>query len=56
LPALCAGSVPTLAPEQVRDAIDRFVRVYNEDAAPFEWRKTSVRAAQPALKYAQLRK
>jgi len=43
------------APEQVRDAIDRFVRVYNEDAAPFEWRKTSVRAAQPSLKYAQLR-
>src|SRR5664279_896222 len=43
------------APEQVRAAIDRFVRVYNEDAAPFEWRKTSVRASQPALKYAQLR-
>jgi hypothetical protein len=40
------------APVQVRDAIDGFVRVNNEDAAPFDWRKTSVSAAQPAFKYA----
>ncbi len=41
---------------QVRDPIDRFVRVYNEDAVPFEWRKTFVRATKPAFKFAQLRK
>ena len=34
---------------QVRDAIDRVVRVYNEDAVPFEWRKTSVRATKPTF-------
>ena len=30
------------SPQQVRDAITRFIAVHNEDAAPFEWRKKSV--------------
>jgi transposase len=43
------------SPEQIRNAIDRFVKVYNDDAMPFEWRKASVHAVQPTLKYAKLR-
>jgi hypothetical protein len=27
------------SPRQVREAIDRFLAVYNSQAAPFEWRK-----------------
>jgi transposase len=40
---------------QLRRAIDAFIRVHNDNAAPFEWRKTSV--AQKGLKdsYSNLR-
>jgi len=41
---------------QVRDAIDRFVKIYNVDAAPFEWRKATVHNAKPTHSYAELRK
>ena len=30
------------SPWQVREAIDKFIAVYNENATPFEWTKTSV--------------
>ena len=30
------------SPQDVRNAIDRFIAVCNRDAAPFEWRKRSV--------------
>lgn len=33
---------------------DRFVAVYNEHAAPFEWKKETVHAVKPAHKYADL--
>jgi len=44
------------SPDQVRDAIDRFVKIYNVDAAPFEWRKATVHTAKPTHSYAELRK
>lgn len=31
-----------ISPQQVRDAIDNFIAVHNENAAPFQWRKKSV--------------
>jgi len=31
-----------ISPQQVRDAITKFIAVHNENAAPFEWRKKSV--------------
>jgi len=30
------------SPQQVQDAIDRFVEAYNKKATPFEWRKAVV--------------
>jgi transposase len=42
------------SPGEVRDAIDAFVAAYNEDAHPFEWRKTEVRQTMPKPKYADL--
>jgi len=38
--ALKGGSFTS--PQQVRKAIDDFVKVYNKDAAPFQWRKRKV--------------
>jgi len=38
------------------DAIDRFVEAYNQDAAPFEWRKRTVHPTPLKHKYADLRK
>jgi transposase len=32
---------------QLRDAIDRFVKGYNQQAAPFEWKKAIVHASSP---------
>jgi transposase len=32
---------------QLRDAIDRFVKVYNQQAAPFEWKKAVVHPHRP---------
>jgi transposase len=44
------------APRQIRDAIDRYIAVYNPDATPFEWRKTVVHPVAPKRRYADLRK
>jgi len=41
---------------ELREAIDRFVVAYNEDAAPFEWRKAEVHPGGLARSYADLRK
>ncbi len=42
------------SPQQLRDAIDRFVKVYNQDAAPFEWTKAVVHPSAPKRRYADL--
>ena len=42
------------SPEQLRDAIDKFVKAYNDKAAPFEWTKAVVHATSPKPKYADL--
>ena len=41
-------------PFQIRRAIDDFVEVYNEDAAPFEWKKESVHQVPLKKRYADL--
>jgi transposase len=43
------------SPQQLRYAIDRFVGVYNQAAAPFEWRKAVVHPVAPKEYYAKLR-
>jgi transposase len=42
------------SPSQVRNAIDRFIAVYNETAAPFEWRKKTVSPSETKHTYADL--
>jgi transposase len=42
------------SPKQLRQAIDDFVAVYNEKAAPFEWKKAVVFPSAPKAKYADL--
>lgn len=42
------------SPQQLRQAIDRFVAAYNQTAAPFEWRKATVHPAAPKRYYANL--
>jgi transposase len=42
------------SPEQLRQAIDRFVKVYNQKAAPFEWTKAVVHPTALKKKYADL--
>src|SRR5580698_2710428 len=42
------------SPAQLRQAIDDFVKVYNEKAAPFEWKKAVVFSSAPKPKYADL--
>lgn len=42
------------SPRQLRDAIDRFVKVYNETAAPFEWSKAIVHPSAPKRLYSNL--
>lgn len=42
------------APRQVREAIDRFVEAYNQQAAPFEWTKKKVHPVHPKEYYADL--
>ena len=44
------------SPRQLRQAITQFIAAYNEDAAPFEWKKAVVHQVQLATSYAQLRK
>jgi len=43
------------SPGQLRQAIDDFVAVYNQSAAPFEWRKAVVFSSKPVSKYSDLR-
>lgn len=43
------------SPRQVREAIDRFLKVHNRNAAPFEWRKREVHAKGFEKYYANLR-
>jgi transposase len=42
------------SPQQLREAIDKFVAVYNKTAAPFEWTKAVVHPTAPKPKYADL--
>lgn len=42
------------SPRQLREAIDRFVRAYNDKAVPFEWTKAFVAPSVPRRKYADL--
>jgi transposase len=44
------------SPRQLREAIDAFIRTYNQGAAPFEWTKQNVRSVHPKHNYADLRK
>jgi transposase len=44
------------SPQQVREAIDRFVTAYNQKAAPFEWKKSVVHPSAPRHNYSDLRK
>lgn len=40
--------------QQLREAIDAFIKAYNQNAAPFEWTKVSVKAKRLEGKYANL--
>ena len=42
------------SPEQLRQAIDRFIAAYNPTAHPFEWTKEVVHPKSPARRYADL--
>ena len=42
------------SPRQLRDAIDRFVEVYNQSAEPFEWTKAVVHPSAPKHIYSEL--
>ena len=42
------------SPKQLRQAIDDFVSVYNENATPFEWKKAVVFPSSPKSKYSDL--
>src|ERR1035438_4792048 len=42
------------SPRQLREAIDKFVKVYNQKAPPFEWTKAVVHPTAPKPKYADL--
>jgi len=42
------------SPAQLRQAIDDFVAVYNDQAAPFEWKKAVVFPSHPHSKYSDL--
>ena len=42
------------SPTQLREAIDKFVKAYNKNAAPFEWTKAVVHQTALKPKYADL--
>jgi transposase len=42
------------SPQQVRNAIDRFIRAYNDKVAPFEWKKKKVYPVHPKKYYSNL--
>jgi hypothetical protein len=41
---------------ELREAIDAFIKAYNQTAAPFEWTKVKVYPKSLSSKYASLRK
>jgi transposase len=43
------------SPRQVREAIDRFIEAYNQNAVPFQWTKREVHNVHPKRYYANLR-
>jgi transposase len=43
------------SPQQLRAAIDRFVTAYNQQAAPFQWKKAVVHSTSPKRYYSYLR-
>lgn len=43
------------SPQQLREAIDRFVKAYNQQAAPFEWKKAVVHPTPLKRYYSYLR-
>ena len=42
------------SPRQVREAIDQFIEAYNQDAAPFEWKKRDIHPKHPKKYYSEL--
>ena len=48
------SGVSFTSPQQLREAIDKFVAAYNKTAAPFEWTKAVVHPTAPKPKYADL--
>lgn len=44
------------SPEQLREAIDKFIQAYNQNAVPFKWTKEIVHSVHPKPRYADLRK
>lgn len=42
------------SPTQLREAIDKFGKAYNKNAAPYEWTKAAVHQTAPKPKYADL--
>jgi hypothetical protein len=42
------------SPQQLREAIDRFIAAYNPKAAPFEWSRAVLHASRPSQVYANL--
>jgi transposase len=42
------------SPQEVREAIDRFIAAYNPQAVPFEWTKREIRNVHPKQYYANL--
>jgi transposase len=43
------------SPQQLRDAIDKFIHGYNQNATPFKWTKELVHSVHPQPCYANLR-
>ncbi len=43
-----------ISPSQIREAIDQYIEVYNERAAPFQWSKCDVKPTSLKLSYADL--
>ena len=54
LTAQALTGVSFTSPQQVCEAIDRYVKAYNATAAPFEWTKAVVQPSAPKVKYADL--
>lgn len=50
------GGASLTSPRQLRQAIDDFVSVYGQTAAPFEWKKAVVFASKLKAQYSDLYK